>query len=184
LGLIIYPSLFLLYLSPFLFDEQFTPLERSIRALLFELQRQSVPWHNFVVFELLKMLLRPSKTRCKKVTFKRYKTSWKFVGFLLFFTLQTSAHKFQSVHPYLPCAATSQGKSCFVHFKTIVYHFFVAPITCAHFCVARQYLPRTVLVLALIPVAHSSLYRALIFHMHFSLCIAPCQSSICPHRAQ
>jgi hypothetical protein len=27
------------------------------------------------------------------------------------------------------------------------------------------------------------LYRALIFHMHFSLCIAPCQSSICPHHA-
>ena len=93
--------------------------------------------------------------------------------------------KIQHVHPYLSCTATPQGKSCFRAPISTMSFFFIVPISCTHyFFVAHQYPLRTVLVLALIPIAHSYLYRALIFHMHFSLCIAPCQSSICPHRAQ
>lgn len=55
--------------------------------------------------------------------------------------------KFQPVNPYLPCATTKQGKSCFAHFRTTVYHFFVASITCTHyFSVVRQYPLRSLFV--------------------------------------
>jgi hypothetical protein len=50
----------------------------------------------------------------------------------------------------------------------IMHHFSVTPITCAHFCVTRQYPLRKVLVLAILPVACTFLSFVDIMHAFHS----------------
>jgi hypothetical protein len=66
---------------------------------------------------------------------------------------------------------------------TTMHHFSVAPITGAHyFCVARQYPPRKILVLALLPVAQIFVSHTDIPHtFHSTCCTMPNFSMPPPH---